>query len=79
MTIVRPLAVSEWVGTASFGAMSGPMAAWILPCRAVAPFLLGRLHDATGAYRPVLFVLLGCGAAGVAVAWRAERRRTAGA
>lgn len=78
MTIVRPLAVAEWVGTAQFGAMNGRMAAWTLPFRALAPFLLGLLHDAAGAYRPVLLVLLGCGAAGVAAAWLAEKRRTAG-
>lgn len=79
VTIVRPIVVAEWMGVGSFGAANGLMAAWTLPFRALAPFLLGVLHDVGGGYRPVILVLIACPVLGLMAALRAQtfRRQTA--
>ena len=74
VTIVRPLVVAEWMGVSSFGAANGLMASWTLPFRALAPFLLGVLHD-VGGYVPVILVLIACPALGLMAALRAQSCR----
>jgi cyanate permease len=45
---------------------------------AAAPWLIGRLRDATGSYSASCFVLVGIALlGGLAVLWLPERRRTA--
>jgi MFS family permease len=76
--MIIPLMTAEIFGIEILGRLLGVILTAGGIAEAVAPWLIGRLRDATGSYSASCFVLVGIALlGGLAVLWLPERRRTA--
>lgn len=71
-TLARAGLVAQVYGAAHYGSINGSMATLIAVLQTVAPLGAGALHDLTGSYDPVLWVLVGVALVAAAAVGRAR-------
>lgn len=77
-TLARAALTADLYGSAHYGAISGSITALVALVQAAAPLGVGLLHDASGRYEPVLWVLVGLSVAAALAVRRAGAHKAVG-